>query len=138
MIERLTQIIRTKNINASKFADEIGVQRSNVSHVLSGRNKPSLEFVLKVLERFPEIKPDWLLFGKSNPVSGNVDLFSEEPALLKDEVTKEPIKSSTSVDSERNETANEDETQKYESKKTVKKIMVLYSDMSYEEFSPKP
>jgi len=50
-------------LSASQFADKIGVQRSSVSHVLSGRNKPSLEFVQKILLAYPEISSDWILFG---------------------------------------------------------------------------
>lgn len=64
MINRVNLILRTKNLSPSLFADEIGVQRSSISHILSGRNNPSLEFVTKVLSRFPEIETDWLIFGK--------------------------------------------------------------------------
>jgi len=51
-------------MSASQFADEIGVQRSSVSHVLSGRNKPSLDFVTKIIETYPDINSDWLISGK--------------------------------------------------------------------------
>jgi len=63
MIERIKQLLHVKNLSASQFADKIGVQRSSVSHVLSGRNKPSLEFVQKILLAYPEISSDWILFG---------------------------------------------------------------------------
>jgi len=76
MTDRISLILRTKNINASQFADEIGVQRSSISHVLSGRNKPSLEFVQRILKRYPEINPDWLLFGKG-AMHQESNLFSE-------------------------------------------------------------
>jgi transcriptional regulator with XRE-family HTH domain len=76
MIDRISLILRTKNINASQFADEIGVQRSSISHVLSGRNKPSLEFVQRILKRYPEINPDWLLFGKG-AMHQESNLFSD-------------------------------------------------------------
>ena len=52
------------NESASSFAEKIGVQRSSISHILSGRNKPSLDFVLKVLSSFPEVELYWLLNGK--------------------------------------------------------------------------
>lgn len=76
MTDRISLILRTKNINASQFADEIGVQRSSISHVLSGRNKPSLEFVQRILKRYPEINPDWLLFGKG-AMHQESNLFSD-------------------------------------------------------------
>jgi transcriptional regulator with XRE-family HTH domain len=52
--------------NASSFAEKIGVQRSSISHVLSGRNKPSLDFVMKVLKAYPDVNMYWLLNGKGN------------------------------------------------------------------------
>jgi len=65
-----------KNISASKFADEIGVQRSSISHILSGRNNPSLDVVQKILKRFPDINPEWLLAGKGPMIKEKVpDLF---------------------------------------------------------------
>ena len=64
MIDRINLIMRAKNITASQFADEINIQRSGMSHIMSGRNKPSLDFVMRVLNRYPEIDTNWLLFGK--------------------------------------------------------------------------
>ena len=62
--QRLKKVMDHYQLSAAAFADEIGVQRSSISHLLSGRNKPSLDFVLKVLERFKEIELYWLLNGK--------------------------------------------------------------------------
>lgn len=64
MVDRINLIMRAKNISASQFADEIKIQRSGMSHIMSGRNKPSLDFVMRVLNRYPEIDTNWLLFGK--------------------------------------------------------------------------
>src|SRR5688572_30899687 len=61
---RLQNVIDYYNESASSFAEKIGVQRSSISHILSGRNKPSLDFVLKVLSSFPEVELYWLLNGK--------------------------------------------------------------------------
>jgi len=59
-------ILKTQNLTSSQFADEIGVQRSNISHILSGRNNPSLEFVTKIIKRFPDLNLEWLIFGKGS------------------------------------------------------------------------
>lgn len=56
--------MKSQNLTSSQFADKLGVQRSGMSHILSGRNKPSLDFVLKVLAGFPDLNPQWLLQGK--------------------------------------------------------------------------
>ena len=63
-IKRLETIFDYYTLTASSFADKIGVQRSSLSHLLSGRNKPSLDFILKVTEVFPEIDLYWILNGK--------------------------------------------------------------------------
>ncbi|NVO02059.1 MAG: helix-turn-helix transcriptional regulator [Bacteroidetes bacterium] len=75
MVERILLILKTKDISASKFADKIGVQRSSISHILSGRNNPSLELVQKVLKKFPDINSEWLISG-IGPMSKEPDLFS--------------------------------------------------------------
>ena len=65
-IKRIDQILKFYDLSASAFADTIGVQRSSISHLLAGRNKPSLEFVLKVVSSFPDVDLYWLLFGKGS------------------------------------------------------------------------
>jgi antitoxin component HigA of HigAB toxin-antitoxin module len=52
-------------LNASAFADKIGVQRSSLSHLLSGRNKPSLDFI-KILDVFPDVDLYWMINGKGS------------------------------------------------------------------------
>lgn len=64
MIERIKLLLETQNLTASQFAEKINVQRSSVSHIMSGRNKASLDFVQKILTYFPEVSPDWLINGK--------------------------------------------------------------------------
>ncbi len=64
MKDRIAHILKTKNLTATKFADDLDVQRSGISHILSGRNNPSLDFVVKIKETYPEFSLDWLLMGK--------------------------------------------------------------------------
>ncbi len=66
MNNRIAKLLDVKDVTASKFAEMIGVQPSNISHIISGRNKPSLDFILKVIETFPDISLDWLITGKGN------------------------------------------------------------------------
>ena len=61
---RLKEILNNQSINASEFAKKINVQRSSISQILNGRNKPSLEIVTKICKEFPEIDVEWLIFGK--------------------------------------------------------------------------
>ena len=64
MKDRIIRFLSSENKTSAQFADEIGVQPSGVSHILSGRNNPSLDFVLKMLKRYSYLSPEWLLFGK--------------------------------------------------------------------------
>ena len=64
MVDRIIILMKAKNISARQFAEEIGVQPSGMSHILSGRNNPSLDFVMKVMKRWPEVNINWLMFGK--------------------------------------------------------------------------
>jgi transcriptional regulator with XRE-family HTH domain len=61
---RVLEFLRSENITSAQFAQEIGVQPSGISHIISGRNKPSLDFVVKMLARYPALSTDWLLLGK--------------------------------------------------------------------------
>jgi transcriptional regulator with XRE-family HTH domain len=64
MKDRLLKLLTQLGYSATKFADEIGVQRSGISHILSGRNKPSYDFIVKILNKFPELDAEWLILGK--------------------------------------------------------------------------
>ena len=63
---RLKKIMDYYAISAALFADKIGVQRSSISHILSGRNKPSLDFILKITSVFEEVDLYWLVDGKGH------------------------------------------------------------------------
>jgi transcriptional regulator with XRE-family HTH domain len=79
MKERLIQLLDLEQLSPSKFADLIGVQRSSISHIISGRNKPSFDFLQKTLKAFPGLNASWLLMGEGTMyehmgrrVSGNL------------------------------------------------------------------
>ncbi|MCI1779735.1 MAG: helix-turn-helix transcriptional regulator [Bacteroidales bacterium] len=67
MNNRLQQFLELENISPARLADLLGIQRSGISHILSGRNKPSYDFILKLLTKFPSINPEWLITGKGKP-----------------------------------------------------------------------
>lgn len=72
--DRLSHIIRAKNLTATQFAEMMQIQPSNVSHLLSGRNKPSLDFLIKLKEIFPEYNYEWIILGKK-PITTNEPSF---------------------------------------------------------------
>jgi transcriptional regulator with XRE-family HTH domain len=83
-IKRLEIILDYFGLSASSFADKIGVQRSSMSHLLSGRNKPSLDFILKIIDIFPEVDLYWILNG-----SGSFPKINKENILKKDTVSED-------------------------------------------------
>ena len=64
MREKLLSLMRSEGLTSSRLAELLGIQPSGISHILSGRNKPSFDFVQKILRRFPTINPDWLLLDQ--------------------------------------------------------------------------
>ncbi len=78
MVDRIQKIIQLKKLTSSKFADQVGVPRSTISHILSGRNNPSLEFLQKILDTFPDINTEWLVRGEGPVQTIPNSLFSDD------------------------------------------------------------
>ena len=68
IVSRIEEVRKNHQLTAASFATKIGVQRSAISHILSGRNKPSLEFLMKIHDTFEEVNLEWLILGKSSPI----------------------------------------------------------------------
>ena len=84
--ERIAKIIASEGLTASAFADMIGIQRSNVSHILNGRNGPSLELLQKILNTFPQYNTEWLVMGRGEiyrqPVQTSIfDILGDDSEL---------------------------------------------------------
>ncbi len=149
MLNRIALILKHKNLTSAKFADEIGVQRSSISHVLSGRNKPGLEFIQKILKTYPEINSDWILFGKGIMMSdqenvaevtrGRVenDLFTSK---LSEEEKKDEVSGIEKIKNLDSTTSTVPNKQKISSKTTdkkeIEKIIVFYTDDSFKQYIP--
>ncbi|MDN3667132.1 helix-turn-helix domain-containing protein [Algibacter miyuki] len=119
-IKRLQKVMEYYGESASSFAEKISVQRSSISHILSGRNKPSLEFVLKILTTFPEVELYWLLNGKG-----------EFPAQEK---TVEQIKAPTLPPVENIQKSLNIKMDSNDPNKTIERIIIFYSDGSFKNY----
>jgi len=86
--ERISKVIEYSNFTPSEFADEIDVQRSSISHITSGRNKPSLEFIIKIKARFPEILWDWLVTGEGQMLKTELPETKETVEKVEEEMVK--------------------------------------------------
>jgi len=111
--DRLKKVMTFHQLTASLFADKIAVQRSSISHILSGRNKPSLDFILKVTSTFKDVDIYWLLNGKGNfPKAAEVKHTAPTPSLINAEQTS--LSNSSG--------------------KKIQRIVVFYSDGTFEEY----
>ena len=144
MKERLLEFLRTENKSSAQFAEEIGVQPSGISHILSGRNNPSLDFILKMLEKYQFLSTDWLLFGKGamykdkqmQSLFDDADIIERKPGIIS--VTNETDKQIPG-----NNTIEKDpvrpngrDVEKQE-RTSVSRIVMFYNDSSFEEYLPR-
>ena len=150
-IKRLEIILDYYGLNASAFADKIGVQRSSLSHLLSGRNKPSLDFILKILEEFPDVDLYWILNGKGHfPKRDESQITPEDNSatVLKPSTPTPPkdVIEPTDLFSEPKNSVDEKATESNEENKNiiaesftsaVDKIVFFYKDGSFKIFNPK-
>lgn len=91
MEDRINELLSYLQLSSAQFADIIGVQRSSISHILSGRNKPSFDFINKILLKYPKINANWLIAGigvmlvndntllKDESIKNSDNLFSNKP-----------------------------------------------------------
>ena len=142
--------MKSENLSPSQLADNIGVQRSGVSHIISGRNKPGLEFVQRILKYYPNLNPDWLLINKGSMYRNssaedtfriedgdisdeqmqlNIDfgILPEDKALQEEpQEIKEPSPNIKQVFSQ---------IESNKSKKEADKIIILYKDGSFDIYN---
>ena len=151
MREKLLKLMKYEKLSSSRLAEILEIQPSSISHILSGRNKPSFDFLVKILRRFPTLNPDWLLLD-----SDQMYRQSDESAALKDNQVIEPISTSTiqagSSEHRQNNSSNDSSVANNNStrrttptelpfannqnvNKTIERIIVLYSDKSFEAFN---
>ncbi|MDO5104961.1 helix-turn-helix transcriptional regulator [Capnocytophaga sp.] len=144
-VMRLQKVMDYYGLTSSALADKLNVQASNISHLLSERNKPSLDFILKLTERFPEIDIYWITQGKGvfpNITAKNDSVLKKEQFVQANLFNDEPIASNSSEKTEINEiksvsTDNQIAIKLSETKtrkKEIYKIVFFYTDNSFEIF----
>jgi len=133
MKERIQKLLQEYSISSTYLADKIGVQRSSISHLLSGRNKPGFDFIQKLLKNYPEINPTWLILGK-----GPMYQSENQPTLPFSETEERSTPREADIRSEPNTNYHIRSSQKGISKKNkmIEKIVIFYSDHSFDEYHP--
>ncbi len=145
--DRIKQLITAESLSPAKFADIIGVQRSGISHILSGRNKPSLDVLNKILVSFPDISGDWLITGDGNMLKTGSERKQTEKELFPSDANKPvTVTGPSNVNREEDppaygkkpenisESSNRIETQ--ETGKKIDKIVVFFTDRTFREYEP--
>lgn len=144
-IKRLEIILDYYGMNASAFADKIGVQRSSLSHLLSGRNKPSLDFILKILDVYPEIDLYWILNGKGNFPKNHTLATESEPLTSFAPVSQPNLSPATdenlfsknnSKEKTPSPSKDSNEVLKNLSEDDIEKIVFFYKDGTFKSFHP--
>lgn len=152
----IENILEVYNINAAEFSEKIDVQRSSISHILSGRNNPSLDFLLKVKEKFPELRWEYLMlkklpmyefedkivkFEKKKKTDELPSLF---PDISDENTEKEKIEDFKEAKSEEKEISEQpkisiiEESEKIvKNKNQITKVIWFYADGTFESFEPK-
>ncbi len=139
MKTRILEFLKAENKSSAQFAEEIGVQPSSISHIISGRNNPSLDFVMKMLDKYPSLSTDWLLFGKGQMYrdpqlndlfrSDTNDLNYYNPVSDKEKsglLAVEPLKTSD-TQKEQNDESGSDKT---------KRIIFFFGNGTFKEYLP--
>ena len=121
--KRLKLIMETNEISATQFAEILNVQRSSISHLLSGRNKPSLEFVLKVLKNFSDVELYWLLNGDGK-YPKQKETIKEAPTLFKSDESTNKIVTEKNIQN-KNILDNSEE---------IERIVIFFKDGSFKNY----
>lgn len=149
MKERLLEFLRAENKSSAQFAEEIGVQPSGISHIISGRNNPSLDFILKMLDKYQFLSTDWLLFGKGSMYKDNKmqtlfdgGIFSDNSDTAQKLKTESRIPEADKSEFEFSQNTEDgvladmqiaSDNRKHE----IKRIVWFYDNNSFEEYFPR-
>lgn len=159
MKDRINKIMRDKTISAGSLAEILSVQASGISHILSGRNNPSLDFIVKFLNSFPDINPEWFILGKGEvykeakieqvplDLFGGKGLLDSSPGGNSDKSPTEvtaalPNQYNTPVISNKTGKSSDDLIEVVSKKptdsynRTIKRVMIFYEDKTVEIYTP--
>ncbi len=152
--DKIKQILISKGYSPSHFADEIGIQRSSISHILSGRNRPSFDIIQKIIKRFPDLGFDWILEDEApSPVFRQQSVptpirkpenFTPQNHLLVSDDRQNRLYSNRSVRSELGaslppefiEEIGQPIAEETSQPKKVERILIFYTDGTFQEYSP--
>ena len=152
MREKLQILMNAENLTGSRLAEYLGIQPSSISHIMSGRNKPSLDFVQKILQRYPRINPDWLLLdseqmyrtqsSEPSPASSSETLFDEptfaqEPSAQSDMPTADSTSLTSPAPNAPHSAMDVAGCFAAPDGRSVKRVIVMFDDRTFESYEPR-
>jgi transcriptional regulator with XRE-family HTH domain len=148
MKDRILKFLQSENKSYAQFAEDIGVQASGISHILSGRNNPSLDFILKMLMKYPALSSEWILFGRGSMYKTIVQptLFDDQPGVSSNislpDTELDQISDSDEVEQKAVQTEKKAENleaslgEPENSKRILERVLFFYSDKTFTEYRP--
>lgn len=142
MKERLQYIINNEGVTNLRFAEMLGVNPASISHILSERNKPSFDFVVKIAEKLPQYNLRWLLTGCGEPLEtpqtlelSQAKLFNTEPMEQRSQEERQPTENATTK--EEPHLAAPEENINNTQQTTTSRLIVCFPDGTFSEYTPK-
>lgn len=134
IVVRLQEIMKDESLTAASFADRLGIGRPILSHVLGGRNNPSLQLVLKILEHFPAYSADWLLLGNASSQTSESEINPLETTPFEPNIA--PVQPKTDMDPALIEVKEpkQPSTLLENSTHVFNQVMVLYPDKTFDVY----
>jgi plasmid maintenance system antidote protein VapI len=143
MKAKLEFILKNKGVNATTLARMLDIQPSGLSHILSGRNKPSFDLVVKILKVFPDLNPDWLLLDSEKIFREEVQSTTPPAAVVRDDLPDSqllPFDAPQNIELSKRENGEKSElphifTSPRNLGKKVERVIILYADRSFESYT---
>ncbi len=140
MKDRIKEIMEYKQLTSSQFADAVEVPRAVISHVLSGRNNPSLEVVTKIVSSFPEININWMLLGEGEMLTTLANKIVSKPTRSEVKAEEPPVIKNDSDKIDEHDKVQNKVTPKSDklsgSDKEIEQIVIFYSDKTFIAYKP--
>ena len=149
MREKLLKLMKSEKLSSSRLAEILEIQPSSISHILSGRNKPSYDFLVKILRRFPTLNPDWLLLDAEQMYRSNEELdrrindTNTQSSQTTGSAEKMIVNSKNALNP-KNENSQNSTNRPIENiaavaniatdGRTIERVIVLYTDKSFEAY----
>ena len=134
--QRLKEIIEAKGLTAIEFSEQVGIQRSSLSHLFSGRNKPSIDLLMKIKRQFPDTDLEWLISGESRKNKSENAAIRNESAFRNENIPVTNVNNTELITDNQNiSPIDEENTSKNVKNRKSIKVIIFYDDGSFGEFN---